>query len=386
MATAPTSTNASKDIQKGGYCSSQFFQPKSKPVVHGGANRLRAEEKNIDNVVVLDDIDDDLDESDVGIVDLNDALEPKKCMIEESQIINDKRDEKQSSLSQKNLIPSNCVEDAVQGKMEKRKDLNHLHGTDSDIFDAKEIFTIKQDPVSSPEKSSVPVKKKENPFAKFAASAGSESRVANATRTAWQHHSSSTRKNKRPASAANIDDGNQNEARSTKIQTSSKDEKKKEKKFVKIKDISPEEQNKIIRKWHSMADPLASLEDRRYQILLAARLHARCQEPTVRKAMLKLREHFAPLSEAKTISIEEMAMSDPEELAGHISNLQFYNVKAKQIVKAAQEIQSRHGSIVPEDELSLLQITGIGKTFADLLAFVNKRETHERLSSQAVHK
>ena len=79
-----------------------------------------------------------------------------------------------------------------------------------------------------------------------------------------------------------------------------------------------------------------------------------------------------------------MAKSDPEELAVHISSLQFYNVKAKQIVTAAQEIQSRHGGIVPEDEFSLLQITGIGKTFADLLAFVNTSEAHERHSTEAV--
>jgi endonuclease-3 len=97
--------------------------------------------------------------------------------------------------------------------------------------------------------------------------------------------------------------------------------------------------------------------------------------------MGKLKEHFAPLSESKTITVEEMAKSNPEELASHISSLQFYNVKAKQIVLAAQEIMSRHGGIVPEDECSLLQITGIGKTFADLLAFVNTRETHRRVDS-----
>ena len=62
-----------------------------------------------------------------------------------------------------------------------------------------------------------------------------------------------------------------------------------------MKDHPPQEQMRIVRKWHSMADPLASVEHRRYQVLLAARLHARCQEPTTRKAMQKLREHFVSL-------------------------------------------------------------------------------------------
>mmetsp|Transcript_28489 Transcript_28489/g.28848 ORF Transcript_28489/g.28848 Transcript_28489/m.28848 type:complete len:140 (+) Transcript_28489:579-998(+) len=136
----------------------------------------------------------------------------------------------------------------------------------------------------------------------------------------------------------------------------------------------PEEQEKIVRKWHSMADPSDTLEVRRYQILLAARLHARCQEKTVRKTMSVLRELTLP----EKLTVDEVVKFDPEVLANHISNLQYYNVKSQQIVKAAQEVKSRHGGIVPEDEFSLLQITGIGKTFADLLAFVNTREAHEK--------
>jgi len=225
-------------------------------------------------------------------------------------------------------------------------------------------------------------KGKENPFAKFAfgSSTASKRTFVNTSRTIWKSHSSSARNKKRASSGGKNDGNDHNVVSSKKIHTCSKSEKKKEKEkeFVRLKDQCPEEQNRVIRKWHSMADPSASLETRRYQVLLAARLHARCQEPTVRKAMGKLKDHFALLSEEKTITVEEMAKSDPEELASHISNLQFYNVKAKQIVQAAQEIMNRHEGIVPEDEFSLLQITGIGKTFADLLAFVNTRETHRR--------
>jgi hypothetical protein len=144
--------------------------------------------------------------------------------------------------------------------------------------------------------------------------------------------------------------------------------------YVKLKDISAEEQDRITNKWHSMADPVAPLEVRRFQVLVAARLHARCQEPTVRKAMKSLQDAFQDSS----FSVDEVAKADPEVLAHYINNLQFYNVKAKQIVKAANEIKAQFQGMVPEDEHSLLQITGVGKVFADLLAFVNTRAAHSQ--------
>jgi hypothetical protein len=140
--------------------------------------------------------------------------------------------------------------------------------------------------------------------------------------------------------------------------------------FVKIGALSAEEQERITKKWHSMADPLAPLEVRRFQVLVAARLHARCQEPSVRKAMESLREA------CPVLSVTEVAIADPEVLAQYITNLQYYNVKAKQLVKAANEIKSQFAGMVPEDEQSLLQVTGVGKVFADLLAFVNTRSAH----------
>jgi len=378
-------------IDKTNNCISEFFRPKPKHIRDIGANRLRTKEEN--NVIVLDDdSDDDLDGNNIGIVDLTEGLGSGRVRYEPSQTTkiddNYEHDDEQTSVPQEERtekrFPSKCDEDVVQDEMKKSNNLNHDCSAGSKASDTQQDSTTLQDIIASPQKCSIVVKNnKENPFAKFAhgASVASESPFVNTTRTTttttWQRHSSSCRNNKRANSNGNNNGDNYDACRSKKIHTSSKDEKRKEKEFVRIRDISPEEQIRIIRKWHSMADPLASLEVRRYQILLAARLHARCQETTVRKAILKLREHFASLSEAKTITVDEMAKIDPEILASHICSLQFYNVKAKQIVKAAQEIQSRHGGIVPEDEFSLLQITGIGKTFADLLAFVNKRETHE---------
>ena len=151
--------------------------------------------------------------------------------------------------------------------------------------------------------------------------------------------------------------------------------------FVRMKDHSIQEQLRITKKWHSLADPEAPLEVRRFQVLIATRLHARCQEPSVRKAMEELRTVFARNSDNEsgtgdTSSLDVWAVSkaDPEVLAHYVSNLQFYRVKAKHIVQASKQIITHFGGVVPEDEHSLLKIVGVGKTFADLLAFVNTRK------------
>lgn len=363
---------------------SHFFRPKPKPIGDKGANHGKSEGEN-DVIVLNDDSDDDLCSGNSGIVDRTKGLESDRFSNEGGQTIIeiDQDDQHCNEQSSESSLLSQCDEDIARDKTKKTSHENRQPDADLKHSETLQNCTTNQDNPSSPQKSSMVAKDKENPFAKFAygSSTASERTFSNTARTIWKSHSSSTRNKKRASSGGKSDGENQYVISSKKIHTCSKDEKKKEKEFVKMKDQCPEDQDRVIRKWHSMADPSASPETRRYQVLLAARLHARCQEPTVRKAMGKLKEHFAPLSESKTITVEEMAKSNPEDLASHISSLQFYNVKAKQIVLAAQEIMSRHGGIVPEDECSLLQITGIGKTFADLLAFVNTRETHRRVDS-----
>ena len=345
-----TKKNRSDDQNR---CISQFFRPKPPEPC----------EQNWNPVIVLDDGTDDEAANETSIIDLTEERGPEmqadkpRCNILTNE--NDEHDNKQISIMEKERAKK-------RSRCDERSELPD--SSDQDLIEPP------QNPLM------VPKSKMENPFAKFAhgSAASSESHLVEPKfATSWHQHSSSSTKNEN-GEKRDVNDADKNSKRCSR----SKDKKKTDEcKIVKFGDIHPDEQMRIIRKWHSMADPSASLEVRRYQILLAARLHARCQEPTVRKAILKLREHFASLPEAQELSIDAIAQSDPEELANLISNLQFYNVKAKQIVKAAQEIKSRHGGIVPEDELSLLQITGIGKTFASLLHSVNNRKTHEDLAT-----
>ena len=145
------------------------------------------------------------------------------------------------------------------------------------------------------------------------------------------------------------------------------------KEFIRMKDYSVEEQERIRQKWLRLATDDTStttLQDRRFQMLLAARLHARVQEPNVIKALDKLRQRYRPLS------VATLQRASPDDVAACISNVPYYNTKAKDICTAAQEIQTRFGGIVPEDEHSLLQIRGIGPVFADVLAFCNTTNVH----------
>jgi endonuclease III len=209
-----------------------------------------------------------------------------------------------------------------------------------------------------------------NPFAQFAYKVSAEPSRPARSKFSW--NLSTNNNGAENVSAAQAT----NNSKLLQLTSTVAEKKKKNCEFFPMKSIPEEEQDRIIRKWHSLADPSAPLEVRRYQVLLAARLHARCQEPAVRKAMDVLRDTFPDLA-ASTL-----AKIDPEILAQRITNLQYYNVKAKQIVKAAQEIEINYNGIVPEDETSLLKITGIGKVFADLLAVVNTRAAHGKITTR----
>lgn len=134
----------------------------------------------------------------------------------------------------------------------------------------------------------------------------------------------------------------------------------------------------LIAKWHAFADPNASVEQQRFQILLAARIHARCQEKVVSKTMDRIRTYFDESfpHENGGLTVHTLAGANPEsDIAPLLSSILFGNVKAGQIVQAAKDILSKFGGKVPESECSLKDITGIGPKLAQVLAVVNRRCT-----------
>eukprot|EP00562_Extubocellulus_spinifer_P000424 CAMPEP_0178474434 /NCGR_PEP_ID=MMETSP0696-20121128/2598_1 /TAXON_ID=265572 /ORGANISM="Extubocellulus spinifer, Strain CCMP396" /LENGTH=385 /DNA_ID=CAMNT_0020101683 /DNA_START=108 /DNA_END=1265 /DNA_ORIENTATION=- len=152
--------------------------------------------------------------------------------------------------------------------------------------------------------------------------------------------------------------------------------------YVPIQQLPVEEQEKIRKKWQSLGDPNAPLEIRRFQVLVAARLHAQSKEPIVKKAMENLRKHFAEAddggdSNTSSFCAETLSRADPKEVASLIPSVLFANTKSEHIVKAAKEVCSRFGGIVPQSRHGLMELTGIGPKLADILSFVNARKAYQ---------
>ena len=164
---------------------------------------------------------------------------------------------------------------------------------------------------------------------------------------------------------------------------------------------TPEEKARIIQKWQAMSDPHASIKKRRFQVLVAARLSCQARECVVQRDMDRLgrylfekdggRMNTTPTCSSNNnsgneeaiikgkgcITVERLSRADPTDIArSAISSVLFANAKAKQIVKAANEILSQHNGIVPENRCSLVKITGIGPALAGLLCVVNSRDAY----------
>lgn len=127
-----------------------------------------------------------------------------------------------------------------------------------------------------------------------------------------------------------------------------------------------------ISKWHSFAISTDPIELQRFHVLIAARLHARCQEGTVRKAMDRLRSYFKT---SEGLNPRALSKANPEEIAPILSSVLFGNAKAKQIVQAAQDIV-RLGGDVPETNDKLQKIMGIGPALSAILSRVNSRDSY----------
>jgi hypothetical protein len=136
--------------------------------------------------------------------------------------------------------------------------------------------------------------------------------------------------------------------------------------WIPMADLSPEERVKVRRKWHGLTDSVASLEDRRFQVLVATRLHARCQEVVVRQCMERLRE-------AQLLTCAAMADADPDVVSSFLTSLQYYNTKSQHLVQAAKQVLQQFDGKVPESKKELLTLTGVGPVMSDLLASINTR-------------
>lgn len=150
--------------------------------------------------------------------------------------------------------------------------------------------------------------------------------------------------------------------------------------FTPMKELSAAEQRQEIEKWHSLVRLFEKkppfdddeVEPRRFHLLVATLLHARCQEPCVRQAILRWNAAF------DDISVPTVAQCTVEEIQPHFRNLQYHRTKAQYIIAAAQHLLRYCQGVVPTEAAALLALPGVGPLFADLLAFVNAPAVHEQ--------
>lgn len=224
-----------------------------------------------------------------------------------------------------------------------------------------------------------------NPFEAFAFTESSGGTLSTYSRKMTSTSTTKSKNNvgggrKRPLSitSSSID----SESKVGKKRSTSKPECKE---FIPVEELPESQRDKIRKKWQSLADPSAPLEVRRFQLLIAARLHARAQEPVVKAAMDRLRKHFEKdgerqvgtarasenTNEDKGLCARTLSTSDPERIAAVIKTVNFPNAKARHIIQEGKEVCTRFGGTVPQTRHGLMELTGIGKKLADILAFVN---------------
>ncbi|KAL9182572.1 hypothetical protein ACHAXT_013224 [Thalassiosira profunda] len=148
--------------------------------------------------------------------------------------------------------------------------------------------------------------------------------------------------------------------------------------MIEMQKTDKAERKKLIAKWQAFSDPTAPMEQRRFQVLVAARLHAQCQEKMVTRAMERLRKHFDEKDGVEGgLTVHSLASADAEkEIASILSSVLYGNTKAKHIVQGAKDVLRKYRGEVPESIASLKEITGIGPKLAEILDIVNRRKLY----------
>ena len=96
-----------------------------------------------------------------------------------------------------------------------------------------------------------------------------------------------------------------------------------------------------------------------YELLFSVRLAAQCTDERVNKITPALFERFP--------SLEAFAGAEVEEVEKYVHSTGFYRAKARDIVKCAQVLLSKHGGKVPSTMEELTALPGVGRKTANLI-------------------
>jgi len=145
--------------------------------------------------------------------------------------------------------------------------------------------------------------------------------------------------------------------------------------------LPPEEQDEIRRKWWSFARGAGDLEEARLLLLLAALLHAKAPEATVRKRLADLHAWLVSGSNegegeggrpARGLTADCLSVLELEALVSRLQGLHWHRSKASRILAASRALleEPRFGGRVPTERAALRAVPGIGPKLAGVLAFV----------------
>lgn len=96
-----------------------------------------------------------------------------------------------------------------------------------------------------------------------------------------------------------------------------------------------------------------------FQFVVAVMLSAQCTDKVVNKLTATLFKKYK--------TPKDFAEADPATFTKEISSIPFFNNKAKAIIGAAKEIQTRHGGNLPRTEQELVELPGIGYKTAHVI-------------------
>merc|ERR1712129_578297 len=143
-------------------------------------------------------------------------------------------------------------------------------------------------------------------------------------------------------------------------------------------DAMPEqERERLCRKWWGFVEDGVPEESARLQLVVAAILHVKASEASVRTAVQKLctwaqeLDTFQGVQHSQgCLTFHKLAGATVEELMPNLEGLHWHRSKAGRVIAAAKALGESCGGRVPVDRDALLQLPGVGPQLAGVLAFV----------------
>ena len=134
---------------------------------------------------------------------------------------------------------------------------------------------------------------------------------------------------------------------------------------MEAKKISKKERFQLVLNWFKINNPTAETElkySNPFELLVAVILSAQCTDKRVNIVTEKLFQYFPDVVSLSRASIDEVFVL--------IKSISYPNNKAKHLVGMSQMLLEKFGGKVPSEMLDLIQLPGVGRKTANVIASV----------------